>query len=217
MNEIAPVTALIIFLTAALPSFAATVTAEYRGTFIDLTDGIGLFGPRGASYSDQPFALSATFDVKTYTSGGNGGVAFGDGVSGGSPVMTVNGIDYHFETTDSSLEVFHELDPFNPVFDSLDLIVSGGPSLPLYVSLQTNGQFNLLPRSILDPASISCETGITCFGNLDLAAGGHVTQGDLAVSQFSSTVSPVPPALPLFISALSGLGLYGWRHRNGLA
>lgn len=43
------------------------------------------------------------------------------------------------------------------------------------------------------------------------------SNGSVHVEAFNTTVTPIPAALPLFLSAIGGLGFVGWRRRKSAA
>jgi hypothetical protein len=83
------------------------------------------------------------------------------------------------------------------------------------------GGFDLLVSANMSSGSFQsdsyCPVGSTgCFGQATLFSmgSGSLTVGALETFSVSSTVTPIPPALPLFASALGGLGFVGWRRRK---
>jgi hypothetical protein len=87
-------------------------------------------------------------------------------------------------------------DPVNNVslFDSAgDQVYSGDVTNPLFTTNEANPLFSIGTFSFAD------------------SSGGHAT---LTISAVAAT--PIPAALPLFASALGGLGFVGWRRRTAV-
>jgi hypothetical protein len=74
-----------------------------------------------------------------------------------------------------------------------------------------SGDISGFPDSIYTAFSTStCPPGGTCGGTVFFAT----THAGLNFGSYSVSATPIPATLPLFISALGGLGFVGWRHRK---
>jgi hypothetical protein len=222
MNKMIFVAAFVVSsFVGSVQSVAATIITTIRanaaGAFSTLTDNIGVFGPAGASYSNLHFQFTSTFSPKTgfYHT-------FPDGdaiVGGGFGTMTVNGVDHRFSGADFG-NTGIDVESRSLSTRDLDLDLSARrPTDSFSLDISGPAASSPIPQSIFDPASISCAAGITCTGSIDIETdAGLATLGNFTLSNFSMvtsvTVTPIPGALPLFISALGGLGFVGWRHRK---
>jgi hypothetical protein len=205
----------------AAPAFAVTmtertVTARYAGTFDLLTDDIGVFGPAGDRYSNQPFSLKAVFDTEDYSSSGSGGISHSDQVIGGYAELIVNHIAYLFDPgsrDDSTLDVFHD----GPVH-LLQLSATDPSGSSISATVESFGPASTIPLYILDSGAMLCdEAPTTCTGTVAILSAGLVTQGNFTASAVTTTVTPVPAALPLFASALGMLGFLRRRSQRRVA
>jgi hypothetical protein len=213
MNKIVLIAAFAAsFGVECAPSSAATLTAKVLGVFDTLTDEIGVFGPPGGSYVNQPFALVGDFDTSTFFhGGGSGGNAFGDDLSGDFLIVTINGVSRRFNN--SGIGVFHTTGTHE--FS----VGADEGSNHFHVDIQHNfGPGSPIPLSILDPASISCPApSLVCFGGMTMESAGLSTHGNLTPSQVTTAITPIPAALPLLLFALAGLSLAGWRYQHAAA
>jgi len=60
----------------------------------------------------------------------------------------------------------------------------------------------------------SLGNSVTFFAGCGVGASGCGTDNDYLVAAADVAVVPIPAALPLFLSALGGLGLIGWRRKG---
>jgi hypothetical protein len=84
-----------------------------------------------------------------------------------------------------------------PIYDTLHTLDATGPTLIT---------FNFIDVDLVRFIS---------SGGVDAGYSGHATQ--FAVDDLRIAVTPIPAALPLFATALAGLGFIGWRRKRASA
>jgi hypothetical protein len=184
---------------AAPAAEAATiVTATYTGTIRGGVDSGGFFG--GTLNAGEAFSLVSVFDTGsgTYSSAGGGSIT-----GGGKATMTVNGNAFTFNVAPSS----YALDSFG----NIKLFLGDTGATFLSANFFAAG----LPGSILTPFDKDCFADTFCSGSFQIASSGGFTDGafDAVHLKVEVSATPLPASLPLFVSALLGLG-FVTRRRN---
>jgi hypothetical protein len=187
---------------ASAPSAASAYTMAFTGTVTSIgpsvfNGGDGLFQALGIVAGD-PVSGSLTFDpLNENPPFSQSSAAFSFHVSHpGAGALTV---------PDSGT---------GAVYSSalLGLFVSGANShLDLSFATSTTGPLSSLAGLPDSPGALLAWLGGTPYlasGNFDFRGFGAV-DFDIAL-----TATPIPPALPLFVSALGGLGFMAWRRRT---
>jgi hypothetical protein len=207
---------------------ATTMVATWTGTIgafsQDTTNVFGLGSVPGAIVG-QSFSLTTTFDTAGGTRSTSPG--FDKLTGGGTAILTINSHSVSFSGNDAidtydlarSSTAPGGLSEFNQkVTDQ----TSDFNFLAVDV-YSTNGNGGLV-SSITTPIALMslCGAGYTCTGNFSIAdfsptfqsASGYFdfSHGTLQVSALAAT--PIPATLPLFVSALGGIGLIGWRRKR---
>ncbi|WP_395023377.1 hypothetical protein [Dongia sp.] len=204
-----------LLFVAAAPGSAATYTLAYSG---QVTSATGMFTTLGVAagdavsgsvglpnldfYSDfaSPSVISHTFSQFPMpnlfeVTHGVSKYSFDIGGAG-------NVVSQLLGSTSSSLS----LTAFGPVTKLSLFYETLTPNAPLF-SLAGLTDWGQVPG--LFTGSIA-----SLFGSYEVTDLGKVTFSiNLAPTPVATT--PIPAALPLFVSALGGLGLFGWRRRRG--
>jgi hypothetical protein len=203
-----------LLLGAPTPSAASSYTLAYTGTVTSTpVPGGGLFHVLGIVPGD-PVSGTFTFDTlnenRTSVSGSDaefdqGSASFtfhvshpgkldmtqtvsGDGLIRGGGDSSASGLEFSLHGSDADMI-------FNFITDH-----AGGPLLSLAG----------LPNSPSALLAFLGGTPTAAYGRFYLNNFGGEIKFDLALA----ATTPIPAALPLFISALGGLGYAGWRRRK---
>lgn len=188
------------------PTGFATITATQAGTgVID----IGISMLNGNTFSGGGFPLAFGFNLTgnqtiTYSNlSPNFVVANGTGTGGLTQTAGAFGVD-GFGTFEYGVDYTGSGSSGNPP-TSLSFTITDGASLTLasFAQLSTNPPGDTAAFFVLD--IFSGTNGRT--GAVDVSGGG---------TPFDITPVPLPPALPLFIAGMIGLGWLGKRKRKGL-
>ena len=168
------------------------VTATWTGTIRVGNDAGNHFG--GALNSGDAFTLKSVFDTAqgTYSPVGRGSIN-----GGGMATMTVNGHAFTFDLDPSSYQF--------DAFGSLRLFLGDTSQTFLSAGFFAPG----LPGSILTSFDKDCLSFGSCSGSFEIAGPGAFSGGSFDATHLNVSVAttPVPAALPLFVSSLLGLGL----------
>jgi hypothetical protein len=194
-----------MLLTAPAPSEAATYTLNFTGTVTSSDGTFRVRVPAGSLISGD--VTFDPFNDSTFSSAGGGNV-FDQ-----APL----GIDYHFFAPTYIITSFHGGEGPGSVTSS----ASGGNTSLQFFMQQTSGNFELgLNFSTTGSSVLSSLAGLpnTRDGLLAFLGGGSPSAtgffsfpGVGTVNFDISAVTPILPTLPLFATALAGLGLVGWR------
>jgi hypothetical protein len=196
-------------------SNASVITPTWEGTVGGFTDTAGVFGTPGGDLAGDNYKLVFTVDT---SQGDHFSSAHSDGQFNGiSATLTINGHDYSIVGDDDngSYDLLSNGDTnigTHLVFSSIfDQVGSLSASTFISISLGSNGTIPGFPGSIATAyATSTCPAGGTCGGTFYI---GH-SLGTLNFGSYSVSATPIPATLPLFISALGGLGFVGWRRRK---
>jgi hypothetical protein len=230
------VTAIVVaFVTlgwVAHQACATTMKITYTGAVApvggqtQLIDRTGVFGDPGTDLAGLDYTLVYTIDssagsYSTFNGTFSDPQLSGDQVFGGiSADLTINGHTFAYTGVGSPPGNFDivatkpGLGEFNQQF-SLD-------STPAEVSvgLRYDNPGPGFPTSVLTPFTLTdCPAASCSFSGFFYTPAKTVPNsgplfGNLAFGSVSATVAPLPPTLPLMISALGGLGFLGWRRRS---
>jgi hypothetical protein len=186
------VAALVFALCGIAPAAEAgtIVTSVWSGTIRAGNDAGNHFG--GALNAGDAFSLTSVFDTGsgTFSSAGGGSIS-----GGGQATLSVNGHAFTFA-----------LEPSSYKFDSLGNIkLFLGDTSQTFLSL---GFFATgLPGSILTAFDKDCFGNGFCSGTFEIAGGAFSGAAiDATHLTVSIATTPLPATLPLFVSALAGLG-----------
>jgi hypothetical protein len=195
-----------VLLIVGAAAKAATITTTVTGSLVLGVDYLGVFVPGGsADLTGQAFKLVTVLDTDAadYTSSNPGSSESQFG--GISAVLTINGNDLRFDGSGSQVSAstnsagyFLETSAASPTFSSYYVNYElQGPSAPSLTSLQ----------------NIDCGGSFLCEGKFILSDAVNSTFGIFDIADVKMAVTPIPAALPLFISAFSGIGFLGYRRR----
>jgi hypothetical protein len=200
--SIAAIPATLVLLAGAAQA-ATIVTATWTGTLRgDGTnpDQADVFGG-GTFAKDTPFKLVSTFstDTGSYSSAGK------SITGGGTAALTINGHTFPISTATS----FYGIGP-----DHLQLRLGDAGTDPISLSADFD-PLGGLPGSILTSFGADCFALSYCSGTFGIqeAAGFTGAGFDAAHLEIVVSQTPLPATLPLFASALLGLG-YVTRRRH---
>jgi hypothetical protein len=191
---------IILASCAAAPAVWAStiVTATWTGTIRGGSDAGNHFG--GVLNAGEAFSVVSVFDtgLGTYDGAGRGSIS-----GGGSATMTVAGHAFTFSVQPSSYK-----------FDTLGNIqLFLGDTSQTFLSLAFFATG--LPNSILTPFDKDCFGSGFCSGTFEIAGGGFSGAAiDATHLSVSVAATPIPASLPLFVSALMGMGLVAWRRKS---
>jgi hypothetical protein len=205
-------------LTSAASS-AATITLAYTGT-VKTTAQSGMANVTSVGSSVSGTLVLDLAETPIPGSGYNGSGDF----TGAGTAFTGTG-----RFVDSAFGPFRDMtfsaatintDPFaNPIYESVVLTLSNwtqSPAAPLLASLydlptDLNGVI-----SYLGAAGFFSDASVQLANLLSGASYAYTFSVDsLSISVVPSVApTPIPAALPLFASALGGLGFAGWRRRT---
>jgi hypothetical protein len=179
------------------------------------------FGTGGNLNADVPFVFTAA------TNGSGAGLTDNDFLIGDVIIHTPNsGTDVTITWTAPTDGILDNLDfaawyAHSSVVRSNDvsLAIDGDPASPHSWVTSTVLNSNRLGAAGLTGGGLSLNAGdlITLsLAKTALQSFGSLTGVNLSFD-FQAAVTPVPPALPLFVSALAGLGWFAHRRRRGQA
>jgi hypothetical protein len=188
--------AFIIAVAMAAPTAQATtiVTATWTGTIRGAQDAGGNFG--GTIADGAPVTLTTVFDTSSGTLAGN------TITGGGVATLNINSTDHVFALSPSSYG-------FN-AFDSLVMAMGdvGG------YKMTANFFAAAFPgSSILQSFDGDCFDVGYCTGEFQILPGWSSGTIDFAHLNIAIATTPIPAALPLFASALAGLGFVARRRK----
>lgn len=224
-----------LLLAGAMPSQATTVYVTYTGTigngFPDsATDRRGFFGPAGSDLNGERFEAAFVFDVTFGLNNYNVASPTETSILGGSNYAGQWDVSPSLGATLSIGG--HSLSVGGSVLGNISALNNGGNrglssqshwasdgAFTLWLTMYNfHGIYSELPVSIDTAFTYALMPGDTSFGGLGVNApdGGHLfLQGDrLTVSLTAPIATPLPAALPLFATAIGGLGLLGWWRRK---
>ena len=193
----------ILCMASATRSFATTLTLSFSGTVAFVNDAGLVSGAAVGQSVDGFITMNVTPSLNTPTAVRYEGSASYEltGIGSGSGVFGV--VENNLRPNSSGL-LFTA--PGNPIFDlqfssSINAIplfpsLSDIPDVPELLSLSDNAGGGY----IFAPGGLHAPHFVVTF-SID---GGHLVVGQ----------TPIPPALPLFVSALGGLWFLGWRRKN---
>jgi len=209
-------------LFAAPAASAATIISTYTGTVNVAFDASGVFGTPGANLAGADYKLVFTMDPVagdyfTYNGTITDPLLSGDFVFGGkSATLTINGHTYAFTGAGSPTSNF-DIVGTKPGFGLIWQQVSGYSSSGLSqvdVSLSSTNPGPDFPTSVYTSFVLSSCPSASCGVGMafDVAGGPSGSfHGTLNFGSLSVTTTPIPATLPLLVSALGGLGFFGWR------
>lgn len=185
---------------------AATITTTVTGSFSSGFDFFDFFGlGAGADLTGQAFEVVTVVD----TDAGQNKISIPGSLDqqygGISAVLTINGNDvswggsfpFTFAQATIGGYLFTAGVPTNSNYNGpLDLNFTG-PITPSLASLQ----------------NIDCAGSYVCAGNFTISDTVNMSFGTFDISNVTMTATPIPAALPLFISALGGIGFLGYRRK----
>jgi hypothetical protein len=199
----------VLLFGAPAPSAAATYTLHFAGAVAssdpgDIFEALGIVAGDAVSgtmtldpFNENPTTVNASssqFDQPSvsYTfhvsHPGKVDLTFSDSgngnVASGGTPLPFRDFGIDLAGATSRLTMFLETDANGPALLSL----AGLPTTPA-------GILALLGGNVTN-----------AFGAFELTGFGRL--------EFGFAAAPIPPALPLFVSALAGLGFVGWRHRS---
>jgi len=185
---------------AAPAAQATTVTAVYTGTIRNGDDSGNHFG--GGLHSGDAFTLTAFFKAPpgTYDSTGGGSIT-----GGGKVTLKTNGQSYTFDLSPNS----YSLNNFGQI-----QLFTGDVA---HTFLSSDFYSPSLPTSILTAFDGGCFADTYCSGSFEITTGGF-SGASFDATHLKVSATPIPAALPLFASALLGLGFAARRRKaQGLA
>jgi hypothetical protein len=201
--------------TISTASEASVITATWEGTVDSFVDATGIFGTPGGDLAGDSYKVVFTMDTQQgdYLKNPHGDAQF-DGISA---VMTINGHDYSVtgDQKNGSYDIAERGETHimssGTYTDIVNELSSLSKTTTISMSLGGSGDISGFPDSIYTSfATSTCPPGGTCGGTVFFAS----THADLNFGSYSVSATPIPATLPLFISALGGLGFVGWRHRK---
>ncbi len=187
-------------ITVGAPSAEAAtiVTATWTGTLRAGDDA-------GNHFGGGDLNAGTAFSLKTVFSGDPSG----DGKSitgGGVATLTINGHDFTFNTEPTSYEI--------DSFGSIKLFMGDVHQSFLSAAFFSTG----LPGSVFQPFDGDCFANTFCSGTFEIAGPKFSGDGfDATHLTVSVAATPIPASLPLFISAVAGLGFVARRKKSGAA
>jgi hypothetical protein len=213
--------AVALLLAFASHASAATITATYTGTVKNAFDTTGVFGTPGADLAGAGYTLVFAINpsVGSYSTF-NGTIGdpllSGDQVFGGmSAALTINGHSYAF-TGGGSPSGNYDIVATKPGFGGI-LQQVGGPSSSVRSFLSSTNPGPGFPTSVYTAFVLSSCPGVSCIADLAFGIQGGPSGsfgGTLNFGSLSVTTTPIPATLQLLVSALGGLGFFGWRRRK---
>jgi hypothetical protein len=206
---------------------ATTMVATWTGTIAaNSSDTTGVFGlGTGNVLAGQTFTLTTTFNTTAGSETNHPG--FDKLVGGGSAVLTINNHSVAISGSDTSDTYYLARSNTAPgqLSELNQAIYDSGSNFNFAtVDVSSNNGNGGLLSQITTPISLMslCPSTYSCSGRFSvadfssptkLAAGDFdFTSGTLQIAQLAA--APIPAALPLFVSALGGLGFVGWRRRR---
>lgn len=202
-----------LLFAAPVESLAASYSLAYTGTVTDVygPGGGGVFQTLGVVDGDT---VSGTLTIDTLnetTSSGNANSLTFDQAAIGFTFQLTHPANLGFSDSGPGIVVsmgFPGFTGFNFSSNAEDSTLSlnyqaGGPGVPL-TSLAG------LPTTSSGLMALLAMTSRNAFGSFDLGGLGTIVF-DI---DFATAVTPIPAALPLFASALGGLGFMTWRRRK---
>ena len=216
------------------PASATTVNMTYMGIVTQGLDATGLFGSAQSNLGGLAYTAVYTFNPELGTTSNSptdnsafGGTGFGVPSPSLNAVLTINGHSAFFsggfagEFSGTNTGIFSQISEF-----VRDLSTVGGLTDNELIHSISN-QTATLPASLTLPfmhvvTSDDFVAGsnfvirvIDQNNNLVAGANGLLAPSMVSVEVVSET--PLPTALPLFVSGLGGLGLLGWRRKKRAA
>jgi hypothetical protein len=181
---------------AAPAARATTVTAVYTGTIRNGDDSGNHFN--GGLNSGDAFTLTAFFKAPpgTYDSTGGGSIT-----GGGTVTLNTNGQNYTFNLSPNSYSLNN--------FGQIKLFTGDTSSTFLASDFYSPS----LPASILTAFDGGCYADTYCSGSFEITTGGF-SGASFDATHLNVTATPIPAALPLFASALLGLGFVARRRKT---
>jgi hypothetical protein len=191
-------------IAAPAAEAATVVTATWTGTLRgDPADPDGNIDNAGV-FGGGPLSLGAAFTLTTTFSTATGTYSAGSKsiAGGGSSVLEINGQKFTIDTQPSLYEISGDhfvLDFGDAAVDPTSLSANFDPK-------------NGLPGSILSSFSDVCYQNTYCSGTFGITKNGKFSGAgfdadSLVVDVAQVAQTPIPATLPLFLSALLGLGV----------
>jgi hypothetical protein len=171
-----------------------TVTAIWTGTIRGAQDAGGNFG--GTIATGAPVTLTTVFDT------GSGALAGETITGGGAATLNINGTDHVFSLTPSTYG-----------FNGFDSLVMGMGDVGGYKMTAYFFNASFPGSSILQSFDGACFGATYCGGEFQILPGWSSGTIDFAHLNVSVSTTPIPAALPLFASALAGLGFVARRRK----
>ncbi|MDQ7248204.1 hypothetical protein [Dongia sedimenti] len=207
-----------MLFAASAPSAASTYTLTYSG---QVTAATGMFSTLGVTGGD---AVSGTVGLENL-----------DVYSEFSSALVFNRLFSQFPMP-SAFQVSHGVSKFTFENDGIGSILSqlyGGTTSSLFLTaFGPVTQLSLYYETGAANVPLESLVGLTDWGQVPGLLSGSIASlfGKFEVTNLGSVTfsinlppaapvatTPIPAALPLFISALGGLGFVGWRRRRGQA
>jgi hypothetical protein len=209
--------ALVMLALGSVASLAASITLNFSGTVTKVDQGLTDIGVvLGDRVSGKMTFNPANTDSFTSSSFLGQNTNFFAQTHGTYSIALQHGAAPVFFTHSDALSAFGRIDSSNNLNTdtaTMDLFQFGNDSA-LTLNIGTTGSTTLLTSLNGFPSDAA---GIIALlgGSLDHAVGAFLFPlHDSFEFSISPTPTPVPAALPLFASALGGLGLLRWRKRN---
>ena len=197
--------------TITITTTASTPLDTWTDTVV-VGAGAELFGVEDATdltkppYPDNGSIFQHANPVLATGSEAGGGAIFPDLFAGDSIDVGANSVTFIYAALGSSLGFNYA---FITTFTGLDWVGADGPGTLVSVAFASGatGLVSGAQANFIDASSFEFQ------GTVDLVNGANFTIDLTAVHTPISAV-PIPAALPLFLSALAGLGFVGWRRRQ---
>jgi hypothetical protein len=205
----------VLLLAAPAPSAASTYTLTYSGT---VTSATGMFAGLGVGVGDVVNGSVDFSNIDFYS-------------DNSTPPNVFNHAFYQFPMS-SKFTVDHSGAKYSFDVPGLGSIISqllGGSSSTL--ALTANGpvtRLTLFYETLTANPPLETLAGLTDWGQVPALLTGATANffGKYEVTDLGSVffsinlaptpavaTTPIPAALPLFVSALGGIGFFGWRRR----
>jgi hypothetical protein len=197
--------ALVLTLAPACAQ-AATVTTTVTGSISSGSDYFDFFGlGAGADLTGEAFEVVTVIDTDAGQNKTSIPGTLDQQYGGISAVLTINGSNvswggsfpFTFAQATTGGFLLTAGVPTNSNYNGpLDLVFSG-PITPSLASLQ----------------SIDCASSHVCAAAFTLSDTVNMSFGTFDIANVTTAVTPIPAALPLFISALGGIGFVSYRRK----
>jgi hypothetical protein len=217
MFRVIAAASLAFIAAGAVQSEASTVSGIYTGHITDVNFGDVVPGAPNINVNDT-FQISYTYDTTAPVTGTRAS-GRGKTYTGGNFTLTTGGSQIVFGS--SEIDVTDYPDTGN-IADSFEVTASnlggaGSSNIPgwsvvlLYLSFyfpNTTLASPDLPLTTIDAAKDYAD-----YVQITLRQNGS-SENYYIIGELGIASTPIPAALPLFASALGGLGFLGWRRRK---